>query len=206
MSGRDSVYCEAALLRRELDRERPMNVTDEILAIFGRRGAGEYFGESVSMTEHALQAAYFARAEAAPPCLIAAALLHDIGHLIEDVPGDIADWTEDARHEEIGSRWLSRRLGPEVFEPVRLHVPAKRYLCATDMKYFAMLSPASVLTLKLQGGPMSPAESAQFETERYFREAVRVRRWDDQGKVAGLTTPSLGDYRALIEGLVTHTR
>jgi gamma-butyrobetaine dioxygenase len=107
----------------------------------------------------------------------------------------------DARHEEIGGHWLAARLGPEVAEPVRLHVPAKRYLCATDPTYFAQLSPASVLTLKLQGGPMSPGEVAAFETERYFREAVRVRKWDDRGKVAGMTTPSLADYRALIEAL-----
>jgi predicted HD phosphohydrolase len=85
---------------------------------------------------------------------------------------------------------------------VRLHVPAKRYLCATDAQYFAKLSPASVRTLELQGGPMSPSESAAFEKERYFRQAVRVRQWDDQGKIAGLTTPLLASYGALLEGLI----
>jgi [1-hydroxy-2-(trimethylamino)ethyl]phosphonate dioxygenase len=181
--------------------EPVMTVTEEIFAIFQERGAGAYFGESVSMTEHALQAAHFARAEAAPPSLIIAALLHDIGHLIEEVPDDIADWTSDARHELIGGRWLAQRFPPQVSEPVRLHVPAKRYLCATDDHYIAKLSPASVATLKLQGGPMSAHEVAHFETERFHQDAVRIRRWDDQGKVAGLTTPSLADYRAMIEGL-----
>jgi phosphonate degradation associated HDIG domain protein len=176
-----------------------MSVTDEILAIFNRRGAGAYFGEGVSMTEHALQAAYFAQAAAAPSELILAALLHDIGHLVEEVPDDLADWTTDAHHEEIGGRWIAERFPRQVFEPVRLHVPAKRYLCATDAAYFAKLSPASVVTLKLQGGPMSAAEVAQFETEPFHREAVRVRRCDDQGKIAGLATPALADYRALIE-------
>jgi phosphonate degradation associated HDIG domain protein len=179
-----------------------MNVTEEILAIFHQRGSGAYFGESVSMTEHALQAAYFAQAAAAPPALVVAALLHDIGHLVEDVPSDIADWTADAHHERIGGHWLATRFRPDVSEPVRLHVPAKRYLLATDAKYFARLSPASVITLKLQGGPMAAHEVAKFETERYYKEAVRVRQWDDQGKVAGLKTPSLGDYRAMIEELV----
>jgi phosphonate degradation associated HDIG domain protein len=178
-----------------------MSITDEILALFERRGAGAYFGESVSMTEHALQAAYFAQGAAAPPGLIVAALLHDIGHLVEEVPDDLADWTADAHHEEIGGHWLAKRFRPEVSEPVRLHVPAKRYLLATDAKYFAKLSPASVITLKLQGGPMTAYEVAKFETERFYREAVRVRQWDDQGKVAGLKTPSLGSYRALIEEL-----
>ena len=178
-----------------------MSISDEILALFQKRGSDAYFGEGVSMTEHALQAAYFAQAGDAPPALIVAALLHDVGHLIEDVPSDIADWTMDAHHEEIGSRWLARRFRPEVSEPVRLHVPAKRYLLATDARYFAKLSPASVITLQLQGGPMEPHEVAKFETEPFHREAVRVRQWDDQGKVVGLKTPGLGDYRALIDSL-----
>jgi phosphonate degradation associated HDIG domain protein len=178
-----------------------MNVTDEILAIFRKHGSSAYFGESVSMTEHALQAAYFARTAGAPSALIVAALLHDIGHLVDDVPSDIADWTVDAHHEQVGSRWLAKRFRPEVSEPVRLHVPAKRYLLATDDEYFAKLSPASVITLKLQGGPMAAHEVAQFETERFYKEAVRVRQWDDRGKVAGLKTPELGDYGALIEEL-----
>ena len=175
-----------------------MNVTDEILAIFRERGSAAYFGESVSMTEHALQAAYFAKAAAAPPALVVAALLHDVGHLLDDVPNDIADWTLDAHHEEVGSLWLAKRFRPEVSEPVRLHVAAKRYLLATDAGYFAKLSPASVITLKLQGGPMTAHEVTAFETERFHKEAVRVRQWDDQGKVAGLKTPGLADYRALI--------
>jgi phosphonate degradation associated HDIG domain protein len=178
-----------------------MSVSGEILAIFHSRGLAEYFGENVSITEHALQAAHFARAAGAPPALIVAALLHDIGHLLEHVPSDITDWTADAHHELIGAHWLAKRFHPEVSEPVRLHVPAKRFLLATDAKYFAKLSPASVHTLKLQGGPMAAHEVAEFETERFYKEAVRVRQWDDLGKVAGLKTPDLGDYRTLIEEL-----
>lgn len=178
-----------------------MSIAEEVFAIFGRRGAGAYFGEHVSVTEHCLQAAYFARQESAPPPLVLAALLHDIGHLLEDVPDDLADWTTDGRHEEIGAGWLARRFPADVSEPVRLHVPAKRYLCATDSTYFAMLSEASVVTLKLQGGPMGPDELLQFETERFYKEAIRLRRWDDQGKVAGLKTPGLAEYRWLIEEL-----
>ena len=171
-----------------------MSVADEILAIYGARGAGAYFGERVSMTEHGLQAAWFGQMEGAPEPLILAGLLHDVGHLLEAVPDDLADWTSDARHEETGARWLAERFGPEVSEPVRLHVAAKRYLCATDAGYFRQLSPASVHTLKLQGGPMSSEEIRAFEREPYYREAVRVRRWDDQGKVAGLKVPPLEAY------------
>jgi len=176
-----------------------MSLADDIFAIFGRRGSGVYFGERISMTEHALQAAYFAREESAPSALVVAALLHDIGHLVDDVPDDLEDWTTDAVHEEVGARWLERRIRPEVAGAVRLHVPAKRYLCATDANYVAMLSHASIVTLKLQGGPMTPAEVLQFETQRYHTEAIRLRRWDDQGKVFGLKTPGLDEYRGLIE-------
>jgi phosphonate degradation associated HDIG domain protein len=178
-----------------------VSLVKEILAVYAARGAGAYFGERVSMTEHGLQAAHFAQAERAPEPLILAALLHDVGHLLEDVPEAIEDWRTDARHEEVGARWLARRFGPEVSEAVRLHVAAKRYLCATDAGYFGMLSPASVHTLSLQGGPMNAQQIALFEKEPYHREAVRVRRWDDQGKVAGLKTAALGDYSRMIETL-----
>jgi [1-hydroxy-2-(trimethylamino)ethyl]phosphonate dioxygenase len=182
-------------------RATAMSIADDVFNIFDRRGSGAYFGERISMTEHALQAAFFARQESAPSALIVAALLHDIGHLVEDVPDDLSDWTADARHEVIGARWLERRMPAEVAGPVRLHVPAKRYLCATDQNYVAMLSHASLVTLKLQGGPMPRNELLQFETQRYSKDAIRLRRWDDQGKVSGLKTPGLAEYRELIEEL-----
>jgi phosphonate degradation associated HDIG domain protein len=182
-----------------------VTTSDEVLSIYARCGAEAYFGEAVSMTEHGLQAAYFARAADASDALVIAALLHDIGHLIESVPDDIADWSTDARHELTGSRWLATRFGPEVCEPVRLHVPAKRFLCATDAAYYHRLSAASVLTLKLQGGPMSSHEIAAFQAEPYHRDAILVRQWDDQGKIAGLSTPDLNHYRALIDRLATRS-
>ena len=182
-----------------------MSVADDIFSIFASRGSAAYFGEPVSMTQHCLQAAHCAQLEQAPASLIVAALLHDIGHLVVDVPDDIADWTSDALHEKVGSDWLATRFGPEVSEPVRLHVPAKRYLCATRPSYLAKLSPASVITLKLQGGVMSAAEVAAFETESFFKDAIRIREWDDRGKVAGSDTPDLASYRALIERCHTRT-
>jgi phosphonate degradation associated HDIG domain protein len=178
-----------------------MTITQEIQTIFARRGGSAYYGEGVSVTEHALQAARLAQIAAAPAALVVAALLHDIGHLLADVPDDLDEWREDARHEETGGRWLAARFPPTVAEPVRLHVPAKRFLCATDPKYFSKLSPASVLTLELQGGPMTTSEVGRFRAEPYHREAVQVRQWDDEAKVVGLVAPHIADYGAQIEVL-----
>lgn len=180
---------------------QPMSTLQEIFRIFQSRGSSAYFGEPVSMIAHALQAAHFALLEGAPASLTIAALLHDVGHLIEDVPDDLADWKTDAEHEVVGALWLARRFGPAVSEPVRLHVPAKRYLCAAEPAYLSRLSSASVVTLGLQGGPMSGGEVAQFEREPFARDALRLRHWDDQAKIAGLATADLEAYRPLIEAL-----
>jgi phosphonate degradation associated HDIG domain protein len=176
-------------------------MTDTLLAIYSRRGSVTYFGEAVTTTEHSLQAAYFAQAAHAPDALVVATLLHDIGHLIEPTPENITEWKSDLRHEVNGSRWLTNHFGLEVSEPVRLHVAAKRYLCATDSSYVEHLSAASIKTLKLQGGPMAADEIREFEAEPFHRDAVLLRRWDDHGKVAGLATPDFGHYRRVIDRL-----
>jgi phosphonate degradation associated HDIG domain protein len=181
-----------------------MNLTEQLWAIYSSRGAGAYFGEVVTTLEHSLQAAHFARESGASDALILGALLHDIGHLIDSAPLDFADWQSDARHEVRGSHWLAQRFGPEVSEPVRLHVPAKRYLCATDPSFLAQLSPASVRTLALQGGAMSGAEIAAFCIEPFHRDAIQLRHFDDRGKVPGLRTPDFAHYRGLIEALSRH--
>lgn len=177
--------------------------TDDLFSIYSRRGSSAYFGEQLTVAEHSLQSAHFAEAAGASDELIVAALLHDIGHLIESVPEDIADWQTDAAHEISGSRWLAAFFGPKVCEPVRLHVPAKRYLCATDPAYFRMLSRASLQTLQLQGGPMSVAEVASFEAEPHCHDAILLRRCDDQGKLLGLRTSGFDHYRGLIDHLLS---
>ena len=135
-----------------------MKIVDDIMDLFARRGAAAYHGEAVSQTEHALQAAELAEREGAADHLVVAALLHDVGHLLDGQDEDLADRGLDGRHEEAGCAWLAAHFGPEVTEPIRLHVAAKRYLCAVDPAYLAGLSPASRRSLSLQGGPMNAEE------------------------------------------------
>jgi phosphonate degradation associated HDIG domain protein len=172
-----------------------MKVVDEIFRIFEHRGDEAYFGEPVSQKEHALQAAHRAEQEGAPASLVVAALVHDVGHLVHGLGEDVADRGVDARHEDAGEAWLAQHFPPEVTEPVKLHVAAKRYLCRVDPLYLAQLSPASVQSLALRGGPFSESEAREFEQRLFYREAVRLRRWDDLAKIPGLAVPDLEHYR-----------
>lgn len=182
------------------------DVIDEIFCVFREQGAGEYLGEPVSLTEHMLQSAYAAERDDAPPRLVAAALLHDYGHFIHELPPDSAEHGVDTQHEEVAHAFLSQHFGPEIAEPIRMHVAAKRYLCATDASYLDQLSPASVLSLELQGGPYSAEEVAEFDASPYAEDAVRLRRWDDVGKIAGLPTPALEHYRDILESALLEQR
>jgi phosphonate degradation associated HDIG domain protein len=165
-------------------------VVGEIERLFADRGAAEYFGEPVTQLGHALQTAALAEAAGAPADLIAAALLHDVGHLLPGPAG---------RHEDLGYEFLRRHFGPAVCEPVRLHVPAKRYLCAAEPRYVDGLSPASVASLAAQGGPMTADEVTAFESTPHFAAAVALRRWDDAAKVPGRATPPLGHFLTYVE-------
>ncbi len=174
-----------------------MSVLDDIRAAFAKRG-GDTYGEGVSQLEHALQCAACAERDGASPALIAATLLHDIGHLLHDLPQDIADQGIDTEHESLGSAWLSQHFGPDVTEPVRLHVAAKRYLATVEKGYYELLSAASIQSLKLQGGLMSPDEARKYESERFAADAIKLRRWDDEGKIEGAKTPGLGHFEAFV--------
>jgi [1-hydroxy-2-(trimethylamino)ethyl]phosphonate dioxygenase len=176
------------------------DVVDEISRAFTDRG-GDTYGETISQLDHALQCARLAREGGATDALVAAALLHDYGHLFEG-RGDAAEQERrDARHEVYGARALKRWFGPEVVAPVALHVAAKRYLCAAEPGYHDGLSAASRLSLELQGGPMTHAQCRRFARSPFAADAVRLRRWDDDGKVAGLATPGLAEYWPMLRRL-----
>ncbi|MGE7435324.1 2-trimethylaminoethylphosphonate dioxygenase [Kitasatospora sp. NPDC001175] len=180
--------------------ERRAAALDALERMFAGEGLGEYLGEEVTMAEHMLQAGASAEAAGAPAHLVAAALLHDVGHF--GGSGLRLMQGQDNRHSHTGADWLARWFGPEVTEPVRLHVAAKRYLCAVEPDYRARLSEASEYTLRVQGGPMDAAEAAAFAALAGAEEAVAVRRWDDQAKVAGAPTPSFAHFRPLLERLM----
>lgn len=178
------------------------SIIDFIFDLFARRGANEYMGEAVTMAQHMEQSAACAVADGASNELVIAALLHDIGHFIGDHPIEALENGIDNLHESVGASYLESRFPPAVTEPIRLHVEAKRYLCATDEKYLAQLSDASINSLRVQGGPMNNEEIARFEANPYHRDAVRLRLYDDDGKVAGLTIKPVTAYREQLEALL----
>lgn len=174
---------------------------DAIFNLFHERG-DRLYGEAVTERSHAVQCASLAQAEGCSATLVAAALLHDIGHLLHDMGEDIAQRGVDARHEDQGASWLRTYFPDEVTEPVRLHVAAKRYLAAVDSRYLAALSPASAQSLALQGGPMTPAECARFEASPHARQAVRLRQFDDAGKDTNLPAIAPERFREILEAVV----
>jgi [1-hydroxy-2-(trimethylamino)ethyl]phosphonate dioxygenase len=172
---------------------------DGIFNAFASGGAEAYVGEPVTLKEHMLQTAHAAELDGAPDYLVAASLLHDYGHLIHGGPEDAAEHGIDTEHEEVGYRFLQEHFPARVVDPVRMHVDAKRYLCAVEPGYVDLLSPASQLSLELQGGPMSAEEVAAFEAQPHYREACALRRYDDVAKDPQRTSPPLEHYRGVLE-------
>jgi phosphonate degradation associated HDIG domain protein len=171
-----------------------MTTADEVVNLMRSRGGAAYFGEPVSQLEHALQTARCATRAGSPPELVLAALLHDIGHLLHYLPESVAEAGVDTRHETAGYEWIQSRFGAAVAEPVRDHVAAKRYLCRIEPDYLSRLSAASLLSLELQGGPFTADEARRFEMLPHYREALMLRQWDDEAKVANLQVPSIEEY------------
>ena len=159
-----------------------------------------FYDEVVTQLEHALQCAALAKEKNASPTLITGALLHDIGHIILDEHNAReAFLNTDLTHEEVGAQYMELFFPEAVTIPIRLHVPAKRYLCTTDASYYDGLSEASKRSLKLQGGTMSDGERKAFEQIPYFEDGLVLRRWDDLAKVKGLETAALATYRDIVQ-------
>jgi phosphonate degradation associated HDIG domain protein len=171
---------------------------EAIFELYERNG-GAHYGEGVSQLDHALQCAHLAMLDGAGDSLVAAALLHDLGHLLE--ADDPLGAETDARHEVRGAVALRPLFGPDVTQPIALHVAAKRYLCATEAGYHDSLSEASRQSLRLQRGPLSARQARRFEGVAFFAQALRLRRYDEGGKIDGTACKPLCDYGDLLGDL-----
>jgi [1-hydroxy-2-(trimethylamino)ethyl]phosphonate dioxygenase len=190
---------ERGNVEKQMAGDHVMSRVDDIFAIYNVKGRSAYGGERVNQLEHALQTAQMAEQSGVEASLIVASLLHDCGHLIYDFGEDVFRRGIDDRHEILGADKLSAFFGDAVTTPIRLHVDAKRYLCATDPEYVKLLSPASSRSLYLQGGPFSAAESDAFIKRPFATDAARLRRWDESAKRYGLQTPNLEHFRPYLE-------
>jgi len=170
--------------------------------IFDRRGDEEYLGEPVTMTEHMLQGATIAEQNGQPEEIIVGALLHDIGHFTSEFGTFSMEDTEDRHHEDAGAEVLERFFPSVITDCVRYHVAAKRYLCATRPEYFKRLSDASIHSLNLQGGPMSPEEVAAFETNPNLPQIIAVRYLDEAGKRPDMQTPDFWHFAPMVQRMV----
>lgn len=178
----------------------------DICILFARKGGRAYDGEPVTQLEHALQCAHRAQCEAAPPALITAALLHDLGHLLNDHGDTPTLRGVDDCHQFIALPFLRNLFADDVLAPIRLHVDAKRYLCTTRAGYFEALSADSKRSLALQGGTFTPEAAWAYLQQPFAQNAVRVRLWDDQAKIAGATTPPLAHFVATLEAAARPAR
>jgi phosphonate degradation associated HDIG domain protein len=183
----------------------PTENTDALFELMHRFGHS-FYDESVTQLEHALQAAQLARSSGAAPALVVTALLHDIGHFLTDENTPQGNFFEDDwLHEAVGADYLSDCFGKSITEPIRLHVPAKRYLCTTNSDYFMGLSRASRRSFELQGGKMTDAEIAEFRSSPFCENAVLLRRWDDQAKVTAREVDDLQSYRQDVASCLSDT-
>jgi phosphonate degradation associated HDIG domain protein len=165
-----------------------------LAALIDGKGERRYGLHDINQRAHALQSALLAEQAGCNSALITASLLHDIGHMVHDLGDNPAEQGVDDRHEALGHAFLTQYFGPDVTEPVRLHVAAKRYLCAVEPDYFGRLSPDSVLSLSLQGGPMPLAEAETFRAQPHAEDAVQLRRFDETAKVKDLPTPNVEHF------------
>jgi phosphonate degradation associated HDIG domain protein len=179
-----------------------MDILNVLRNCFATAGPRPYAGETVTQVEHALQCAASAELRGASDSLVAAAFLHDIGHMIDKDGEHLARRGVDARHERQGAEFLGKFFPLAISEPVRLHVAANAYLCAIEPDYHRRLSPVSQRSLELQGGAMSAADADAFRKLPFAEHAVLLRRWDDLAKEVGRKTPSLEHFLAIVEKTV----
>ena len=173
-----------------------MNIVNKIISNF-KNNKKLYIGEKVTMSEHMIQTAMLAEENNSSKSLVCACLLHDYGHFIVDDPDLLVSNLLDGKHEDLGFDFLKNYFVQEVTEPIKLHVLAKRYLCRNN-SYYNLLSEASKISLKLQGGIMNDDEAKRFSSLKFYNDAIKVRKYDDDGKIPNVKIKNIEDYRDLI--------
>ena len=178
-------------------------ILPDIVQLLSSRGAARYGQEAVTQLEHALQCASLAEQAGAHDALVAACLLHDIGHLLVASRDIEFDPSLDDIHQYRAIPFLRPIFPNAVLQPICLHVDAKRYLCRAETGYWDALSPASKRSLERQGGIFKAEEAERFIAKPYAQAAVQLRRWDDLAKIPGKATPLLTDYEELLHGCMS---
>ena len=173
-----------------------MNIIDEITSNF-LRNTSLYIGEKITMSEHMIQTAMIAEEKNSSSNLICSSLLHDYGHFILENPDNLVKQSKDGKHEDIGYEFLKKYFSKDVLGPIKYHVKAKRYL-AREEKYYNLLSKASKVSLKIQGGAMSNEESKKFEISEFFENSIKLRKFDEMAKKSGLKIKSINEYKNLL--------
>ena len=173
-----------------------MSIIDQITSNF-LCNTSLYIGEKVTMSEHMIQTAMIAEEKNSSTDLICSSLLHDYGHFILENPDDLVKKNEDGKHEDIGYEFLKKYFSKEVLGPIKYHVKAKRYL-SRERKYYSLLSQASKISLKMQGGVMSNEESKKFENNEFFESSIKLRKFDEMAKKSGLKIKSITEYKNLL--------
>ena len=173
-----------------------MNIIDQITSNF-LNNTSLYIGEKITMSEHMIQTAMIAEEKNSSSNLICSSLLHDYGHFILENPDNLVKQSKDGKHEDIGYEFLKKYFSKDVLGPIKYHVKAKRYL-AREEKYYNLLSKASKISLKIQGGVMSKEESKKFETNEFFENSIKLRKFDEMAKKSGLKIKSINDYKNLL--------
>ena len=161
-----------------------MNIINQIISSY-LSNKSLYIGEKVTMTEHMIQAAMLAEKANSSSNLVCSSLLHDYGHFILENPDDLVKKKKDGRHEELGYEFLKKYFVKDVVKPIKYHVKAKKYL-ARNKRYFTTLSEASKVSLKLQGGIMNDSEAKEFESNKFFKNSIKLRKFDEEAKKKGL--------------------
>ena len=174
-----------------------MDIIEKIISNF-KNNKSLYIGENVTIAEHMIQSAMMAEKSKSNDNLICSCLLHDYGHFILDDPDELVKKNKDGKHEDIGYEYLKKFFKIEVVEPIKHHVIAKRYL-ARNKKYYDQLSEASVISLKLQGGLLNNKEAKLFQKEKFFKEAIKLRKFDESAKKIGVKIKDIIEYKELLE-------